>query len=250
MAFIPQKTKHWYSTWWGVTILVASVLIAAAIMAFGLLIFSYWREVKSGNTEYFRQKFYQQAQQAEDPKVTALREVLETTDDPYLGNVSAQNVIVEFIDHKCPICKVQTSVMQQVAAKYGYALKIITRDFPMESVHEGTTQYAAIASCAHEQGGYSLVSNLFFSNQDVLPTELSSDEIGNMSDSFGLDKAKMLECVNSGRGRTEVMEDYSDAIEAGLAKGTPTYFVNGYMLEGAVPFASWEELFQKMGLAN
>jgi protein-disulfide isomerase len=250
MAFIPQKTKHWYSTWWGVTILVASVLIAAAILAFGLLIFSYWREVKSGNTEYFRQKFYQQAQKTEDPEITALRVVLETTDDPFLGYINAPNVIVEFIDHKCPICKAQDTVMRQIESKYYYKLKIIVRDFPMESVHEGTTQYAAIASCAHEQGGYSLVSNLFFSNQDTLPTELTDDEIANMSDSFGLDKTKMRECLDSGRGRTEVMKDYSDAVEAGLTKGTPTYFVNGYKLEGAVPFATWEELFQKMGLAN
>ncbi|MFA5128155.1 MAG: thioredoxin domain-containing protein [Patescibacteria group bacterium] len=260
MAFYLPKAKHWYSTWWGVTILAMSVLIAAALIAFGLLIFNYWHAVKSGQGEALQNNFYGQIQTTEDPAIMALRKTLETTDDPSVGNAAAPIVIVEFVDLKCPYCKQEDSVLQQIISKYGYNVKIITRDFPMESVHEGTTQFAAIASCANEQGGYSLVANFFYSNQDILPTELSSDEIGNMSDSFGLDRTKMLECVNSGRGKTEAMQDYSDLVKSAKSSaiaGTPIFFVNGVMFadangtnKGYIPLATWEQLFQKIGLTK
>jgi protein-disulfide isomerase len=260
MAFIPLKTKHWYSTWWGVTILALSVLIASALIAFSLLIFNYWHAVKSGHGEVLQNNFYGQNQTAEDPKITALRGILETDgDDPYIGNASAPIVIVEFIDLKCPYCKQEDSVMKQIISKYGYNVKIITRDFPMESVHEGTVQFAAIASCANEQGGYSAVANFFYTYQDTLPVELSSDEIGNMADSFGLDKAKMNECVSSGHGRAEVMKDYSDLVnnvDSSLIKGTPIFFVNGVLFAGSagnkgyIPFTTWEKLFQGYNSTN
>lgn len=260
MAFYLPKIKHWYSTWWGVTILALSVLIAAALIAFGLLIFNYWHAVKSGRGEALQNNFYGQTQTTEDPAITVLRKTLETTDDPYMGNAAAPIVIVEFADLKCPYCKKQDDVMWQIAKKYGYGVKIIFRDFPVESAHEGAIQFAAIASCANEQGGYSAVAKFFFDNQDDLPTELSSDEIGNMSDSFGLDKSKMLDCVNSGRGKTEAMQDYSDlvkSVKSASIAGTPIFFVNGVIFadtdgtnKGYIPLAIWEQLFQKIGLTK
>ena len=265
MAFIPLKAKHWYSTWWGAAILAALVLIAASIIAFGLLIFRYWYAVRSGQGEQLKQSFATQQQTAEDPAATAARKILETTDDPYLGNANGSIVIVEFVDLKCPYCKKEDDVVWQIIKKYGYDVKIIIRDFPVESNHEGATQAAAIGSCANEQGGYFAVAKSFFDNQDsdAYLSLFTDTQVNNLFDYFdeeyGLDKSKMLECMKSNRGTQEVRADYADLLKVvkSTSIGTPIFFVNGVLFadsngtnKGYIPLETWEELFQKIGLSK
>ncbi len=250
--FYLPKTKHWYSKWWGITILATLCFIFAAAIAFALLIFNYWQLIKSGQGDWLKQQFYSDSFiQAETPEIKALREGLETLDDPYLGSVNADLVIVGFMDFKCPFCRAQMPDLEKLVSKYGYMIKVIVRDFPMESVHAGTARLHEIASCANEQGLYWPFSDYFYINQDVLET-LSNEEVDGLMDELGGDKEKMNECLNSGRGRTEVSQDYADGYKFGIKRGTPTFFVNGRMVGegGLVPYESWETLFANLGLTN
>lgn len=186
--------------------------------------------------------------QTEDPKILEARKTLETSDDPYLGSLNADLVIVEFMDFKCPICKAQAPEILRLIGKYGYKIKVIVRDFPMESVHPGTSGLAEIASCANEQGAYWSFSDYFFANQETLGAEMPIATVEQLCDEFGVDKTKIKKCLDAGRGRTEVNADYSDAYRSGVTRGTPTYFVNGRILEGAVSFEQWEKLFKDIKL--
>ncbi|MCX6781680.1 MAG: thioredoxin domain-containing protein [Candidatus Magasanikbacteria bacterium] len=242
--------KHWYSSWWGIALLVFLCIFFAAFIALAVLVFNYWQALKSGQGEMLANQFAQQSAvvQGEDPKITEARKVLETTDDPYLGSQNAGLVIVEFMDFKCPICKAQAPEIMRLIGKYGYKIKVIIRDFPMESVHPGTSRLAEIASCANEQGAYWSFSDYFFANQDALGTEMPLATVEQLCDEFGVDKIKMGDCLEMGRGRTEVNTDYTDAYRNGVTRGTPTYFINGQIFEGAVPFESWEKLFKAIKL--
>ncbi len=225
-------------------------VLFAAIIAMVVLAFNYWQALKSGQGEMLAQKFARQNSlvQAEDPKILEARKILETTDDPYLGNQNADLVIVEFMDFKCPVCLAQAPEIIRLIGKYGYKIKVIIRDFPMESVHPGTVRLAEIASCANEQGAYWSFSDYFFANQETLGTEMPMATVELLCDEFGLDKTKIKDCLEAGRGRTEVNADYSDAYRSGVSRGTPTYFVNGRILEGAVSFENWEKLFNDIKL--
>lgn len=246
---LPVK-KHWYKTWWGATLIVLLYVFIVIAIAFGLLIFNYWRMIKNGQGADLQKRFYQQTVQAESPEILKARAQLETSDDPALGNANADLVIVEFLDFKCPICKAQAPVLQKLASKYGFKIKIIFRDFPIESTHPGASQLAEIASCASEQGGYWPFSDYFFANQDALTAELTEDQIYQLTDQFGLDRVKMKDCLDNDRGRKEWLKDYQDAVLYGLKKGTPTYFINGHIFAGAIPFEKWEEIIKSQGLAN
>jgi protein-disulfide isomerase len=46
---------------------------------------------------------------------------------------------------------------------------------------------------------------------------------------------KFKACLATGQYETEVQEDYSDGINLGV-RGTPTFFLNGKMIEGVVPY--------------
>lgn len=250
--FYLPKIKHWYSKWWGVTILVVLCVVFAALIAFALLAFNYWQMIKSGQGEMIKQRFYSEAAvEQETPEIKAAREALETSDDPYLGNINGELTIVEFMDFKCPICRGQMSELERVAGKYGYKVKVIVRDFPMESAHSGTSRLHEIASCANEQGLYWLFSDYFFANQDTL-SSMTAEAINQLIDQFGGDKSKMNNCLETGRGRMEVSRDYTDGYKYGVKRGTPTFFVNGRIVGegGAVPFETWEKLFINMRLAG
>lgn len=242
--------KHWYKSWWGATLIVVLYIFVVAVIAFGLLIYNYWHQIKNGQGAILQKNFYQQTAEVESPEILKARAQLETTDDPALGNPNADLVIVEFLDFKCPICRAQAPIMQKLAAKYGYKIRIIFRDFPIESTHPGTSQLASIASCAAEQGGYWPFADYFFANQDALTAELTDEQINLLTDEFGLDKMKMKDCLVTERGRNEWRKDYQDAVLYGLKEGTPTFFINGYIFAGAIPFDKWEEIIKSQGLAN
>ena len=55
----------------------------------------------------------------------------------------------------------------------------------------------------------------------------------------GLDAGKFSECLTSRRYQAEVEKDIADGRAAGVS-GTPTTFVNGKIIVGAVPFSQFE----------
>jgi len=245
-------TKSWYRKPWGMALLIGLCLFFAVILAFGGLIFKYWQAIKTGQGDSLRRQFYAGQDQSwltnETAEIKKARTELETIDDPFLGNQAAPLVIVEFIDFKCPICLGQAPEMQKLIGKYGSKIKWIVRDFPMESVHTGASRLAEMASCANEQGGFWIFHDYFFAKQDKLGATFSDAEAVALAEKLGLAKAKFADCLKAGRGRIEANKDYADAIANGVTKGTPTFFVNGRMLESAVPFEKWEELFKNLGL--
>lgn len=244
--------KPWYRRPWGVVGLVSICLVAAVLTAFGGLVFKYWQAIKSGQGEALRRQFYAGQDKswlaAETDEIKKARAALETADDPFLGNAAASLVIVEFIDFKCPICQGEVSEMRQLINKYGSKVKWIVRDFPMESVHTGATRLAEMASCAEEQGGFWVFHDYFFAQQDKLGATFSDAEAAALAEQLGLEKEKFSACLKAGRGRLEANRDYADAVAYGVKKGTPAFFVNGRIFEGAVLFTNWEEIFKNIGL--
>jgi predicted DsbA family dithiol-disulfide isomerase len=57
---------------------------------------------------------------------------------------------------------------------------------------------------------------------------------------LNMNTAAFDQCLNSGRYKTEVQKDFFDGKLAGV-DGTPTFFLNGYKLEGAYSEQFWRE---------
>lgn len=161
-------------------------------------------------------------------------------DDVILGDVNAPVTIVEFGDYQCPFCgRFFSQVGPRIREEYIKTgkVKMIYRDFAFlgpESVE------AAMASqCAAEQKS-------FWEYHDGLYKAEIADGIehnGNLSEPFfkslasslGLDRPRFDSCLASKKYLKEVEKDYADGLAAGIT-GTPTSFVNGRMLSGAIPY--------------
>ena len=243
----PFPVKHWYHSGWKVALVGLGALVVASILGFGGLTFYYWREIKAGRGATLTQKIYGEfsASGSNTGPAFVKRTEIETTDDPFLGNANAEIVIVEFVDFKCPNCKTALPIMKRVLAKYGQKIKLIVRDFPVESLHPGANKMAELAGCAYNQGLFWPVHDWLYTNQDSLPENISANDLKEVAGLTGLDYKKLTDCFNNQTMVTEINRDYADGFKLGV-NGTPTFFVNGEKIEGVVPWEAWEAFFSKL----
>ncbi len=234
--------KKWYKKGWGIVLLIIAGII---LLVLGIFIFTtvkYWLMIRSGKGYSISSKFYNNFQtnlKSNSSSDTAIRAEIETSDDPYKGNPVASIVVVEFIDFKCPICKESDSIMKKVIDNYGHKIKLIVRDFPIESTHPGATKLSEIAQCAHEQNRYWQMHDSLFANQDSLIATLDDTNIQALSNLASTDYTKLTACLNGGKAKNEVDQDYATAFKHSV-NGTPTFFINGKMVTGLIPYKSWE----------
>lgn len=62
-----------------------------------------------------------------------------------------------------------------------------------------------------------------------------------LASQLGLDTASFNECLDSDKYAEEVQKDYQDGISYGV-EGTPAFYINGRLIAGALPFASFKTI--------
>ena len=65
------------------------------------------------------------------------------------------------------------------------------------------------------------------------------DALKGLAPALGLDAAVFDECLDSGKYASEVEKDLQDGNSYGV-QGTPAFFINGLLVPGAMPFASFK----------
>jgi protein-disulfide isomerase len=149
-----------------------------------------------------------------------------------MGSDSAAVEVVEYADFECPACaQFATIQMPTVRAQLITTGRVRWRfrDFPLPS-HRYSRFAAHAAQCAGEQ-------DRFWEMHDELYTDHSWAQTGRdpsrlfreMARRVGLDLERYQSCLDSGRydGRIEASRQEGDA--RGV-NGTPTFFVNGRLL--------------------
>jgi len=237
-----SSVKKWYKKGWGITLLIFLGILLVIFSIFLFTTLKYWSLIRSGQGHAISSKFYNTFQanlKGNNASDTAKRAELETSDDPYKGNPAASIVVVEFVDFKCSLCKESEGIMKKVVDNYGHKIKLIIRDFPIESTHPGATKLGEIAQCAHEQNRYWQMHDSLFANQSSLTAVLAEKDIKALSNLASVDYTKLQKCLSDGKAKIEVDQDYATAFKHS-AKGTPTFFINGKMVTGVIPYKSWE----------
>lgn len=170
----------------------------------------------------------------------ALRVEVSVDGAPFRGPANAPVTIVEFSDFECPFCKRAHPTLMQLLEKYGGKIKLVYRDFPLESIHPQARRAAEAARCAQDQGK-------FWDYYDTLFTEspkLSPDDLQRYAAQVGLDVTKFDGCVAGGSHKTSVQRDIDEGTRLGI-NGTPAFFVNGRPLSGAQPIEAFARLIDE-----
>jgi len=157
-------------------------------------------------------------------------------DDPAQGPEDAAVTIIEFSDFQCPYCaRFQSETLPQILSNYGDRVRFVYRDFPLTSLHANALKAAEASECADDQGAYWKYHDLLFQNQSAL----DDASLKNYAASLGLDTAAFDQCLDSDSTMSEIQNDYQDGVAAGV-QGTPAFFVNGNLIEGAQPYSVFQ----------
>jgi protein-disulfide isomerase len=168
-------------------------------------------------------------------------------DDPSWGPVDAPVTIIEFSDFQCPFChRFWSETLPQIRQEYEGKVRFVYRDFPLVSIHEWAQKAAEAAECADDQKMFWEYHDLIFGNQDALSEQLNAEGLDGVLATFqsyaadvGLDTSVFNECLDSGKYTSEVQKDVQDGQSYGVT-GTPAFFINGQLVSGAQPFASFK----------
>jgi protein-disulfide isomerase len=164
-------------------------------------------------------------------------------DDSVKGDINSPVEIIEFSDYQCPFCsRFYTDTLPQLEEEYIKTgkVKLIYRDFPLNSIHPQAQQAAEAAECAGEQNKYYEYHNILFENQHALDTV----SLKQYALDLKLKTKEFNDCLDSQAMKEEVEKDLEDGISYGVT-GTPAFFVNGKLLSGAQPFEAFKKIIDE-----
>ncbi len=179
------------------------------------------------------------APQAAAPAAPAEKVDISAGDAPAKGPKNAPVTIVTYSDFQCPFCSRVVPTMAEIEKNYKDKVRIAFKHLPLP--FHNNAQIAAEASmAAHEQGKFWEMHDKMFANQQAL----DRPNLEKYAQELGLNSAKFKAALDSGKFKDYVQKDAQAAGPVG-ASGTPTSFVNGRKLEGAVPFANFKTLIDE-----
>ncbi|HUS18704.1 MAG TPA: DsbA family protein [Terriglobales bacterium] len=169
---------------------------------------------------------------------------------PVRGNREAKVTIVNYDDFQCPFCsRMHETLMAQVMKTYGDKVKIIYKDYPLLSIHPWAMHAAINANCLSAQSNeaYWEFADYVHANHETImgPQEkrrphaqqvMALDKAAfDQGAKHRLDSRKLSDCIGAQEEKA-VRVSMAEAEKLGV-ESTPTLFVNGEKMSGALP---WE----------
>jgi protein-disulfide isomerase len=172
------------------------------------------------------------------PPVT--RVTVDIQGAPSKGPESAPVTIVEFSDFHCPFCRRVQPTLDQLLAKYPGKIRLVYKDLPLDSLHPQARVAAEAAQCAHEQGKFWPYHDKLYERG----TDTSAATLTAVATEAGLDVTAFGQCLASGRQKAAVQRSLDEGEGFG-ATGTPTFFINGRMMSGALPLETFTRVIDE-----
>lgn len=164
---------------------------------------------------------------------------------PMLGNPAAPVAVVEFADFQCPFCgRFYKTTAKSIIDNYVKTgkVKFIYHDFAF--LGEESSGAAQAARCAGDQGKYWQYHDYLYEHQNgENDGAFANDHLKVFAQTLGLNADVFNKCLDSGKHKQDVENDTALGRKFGVT-GTPTTFVNGKAITGAVPFSDFEQKIQ------
>jgi len=182
---------------------------------------------------------------SKDPYAETMSKI-DVNGRPTRGAKASKVVVVNFDDFECPFCaRMHQTLFPEILKEYGDRVTFIYKDFPLVEIHPWATHAAVDANClaAQSTDAYWDFADYIHANQHEVNTEKTPaarleavDKLTMLQgQKHNLDLVKLQACVKA--------QDDS-AVKASMKEGdaigveaTPTLFISGQKLDGAVPIS-------------
>ena len=147
------------------------------------------------------------------------------------GPEDALVTFVEYGDYECPHCRQAHSIVNELQGLLGDQFRYIFRNFPITTVHPNAQLAAEAAEAAGAQGKFWEMHDALFQTEGPLEKE----KILQLATDLELDMERFQMELDEQVYAERVREDFLDGARSGV-NGTPTFFINGRQVVGAVPY--------------
>src|ERR1700722_6446342 len=177
-----------------------------------------------------------------DPYADVMKKI-DVSGRPTRGNKDAKVTVINYDDFECPYCaRMHATLFPGLFKEYGDRVLFIYKDYPLEEIHPWAIHAAVDASCllAQNNDAYWDYADYLHGNQESIK--------GKGRDGWNpeLDKLAMLQGQKHNLDATKlqacIKAQDDKSVRASMREGdlvgvdaTPTLFVNGQKLDGAVP---------------
>lgn len=196
--------------------------------------------------------------------------------DPSLGDEDAPVTIIEFSDFQCPYCKqfwAETFPLMKEKYITTGKVRFVVRDLPLKELgHAWSGKAAEAAECAHNQGKFWEMQDRIFADQNILNSlvhevdalenakmpititennqqkqvdiALAVNHLKHLAGEIHVKMDVFNRCLDTGQETDEIEKDKNDGEKAGV-QSTPTFFINGEKVTGALSFTSYQKIIEK-----
>jgi protein-disulfide isomerase len=154
------------------------------------------------------------------------------------GRPDAPVTVYEMSDFQCPYCRAfaltTLPVLEREYVQTG-KVRLVYIALPLPKIHANATAAAEVVLCVARQHKFWPMHDLVYRHQDDwahLPDP--RPYLVGLGDSVGADHAQLAACIRGGATAREVRADVERAHRSG-ATSTPTFYIEGGLLEGAAP---------------
>ena len=176
---------------------------------------------------------------------------------PVRGNPLAKVTIVSYDDFECPFCsRMHTTLFQDIMKSFGDRVKVIYKDFPLVEIHPWATRAAIDANClaAQSSDAYWDFADYVHNNHKEITGETQPkplpEEFATL-DRIAMEQGRKrnllpvpLQACIKAQPDAAVQQSLKEAAALGV-KATPTLFVNGEKVDGAVPAADLRAVIER-----
>jgi protein-disulfide isomerase len=169
---------------------------------------------------------------------------IDVTGRPIRGAKGAKVTVINFDDFECPFCsRMHQTLFPQLLKEYGDRVTFIYKDYPLVEIHPWATHAAVDANCLAAQNGdaYWDFADYIHANQRDVSNEKTPGArfaaIDKMTmlqgQKHNVDAEKLQACIKA-QDEGAVKASMKEAEGVGVS-ATPTIFINGQKIDGAVP---------------
>ncbi|GIK55982.1 MAG: thioredoxin domain-containing protein [Chloroflexi bacterium] len=162
-----------------------------------------------------------------------------------LGDPNAPVQIVEFTDYQCPYCQQHSAqTLPQIISEMVENGRVyyVFKDLPLD-IHPEARVAAKAVRCGGEQDAFLEMHDAVFNSQGQWggQGDKAGDIFAALAADLGLDSVAFAACYASSAQDDLVQANVEEAIALGV-RSTPSFFFNGYLASGALPFDSFEQI--------
>ncbi len=144
------------------------------------------------------------------------------------GPEGAELELVMYGDFQCPYCAAAFPIVKRIRGQLGDRLRFAFRHFPLRDIHPLAEGAAQASEAAAEQGAFWAMHDRLYEARG----KLEVPSLIGYSRELELDSGRVAAQLESGIHAERVQRDIDSGLASGV-RGTPGFFTNGVLHEGA-----------------